>query len=59
MFMLKKSRAKIDLNFLRPVWIKNGKTQCSSEMGLTPCMSCVQIYCVLYVLHYYLLNSQL
>ena len=27
--------------------------------GLTPCMLCVQIYCVLCVLDYYLLNVQL
>ena len=33
--------------------------ECSAVMGLTPCMLCVQIYCVLFVLDYYLLNSQL
>ena len=32
---------------------------CSAVMGLTSCMLCVQIYCVLCVLDYYLLNSQL
>ena len=30
--------------------------ECSAVMGLTPCMLCVQIYCVLCVLDYYLLN---
>ena len=34
-------------------------SECSAVMGLTPCMLCVQIYCVLCVLDYYLLNSQL
>ena len=33
--------------------------ECSAVIGLTPCMLCVQIYCVLCVLHYHLLNSQL
>ena len=33
--------------------------QCSAAVSLTPCMLCVQIYCVLCVLDYYLLNSQL
>ena len=33
--------------------------ECSTVMGLTPSMLCVQIYCVLCVLDYYLLNSQL
>ena len=32
---------------------------CAAVMGFTPCMLCVQIYCVLCVLDYYLLNSQL
>ena len=31
----------------------------AAVMGLTPCMLLVQIYCVLCVLDYYLLNSQL
>ena len=31
---------------------------CAAVLGLTPCM-CVQIYCVLYALDYYMLNSQL
>ena len=30
----------------------------SAVMALTPCMLCVQIYCVSRVLDYYLLNSQ-
>ena len=33
--------------------------ECSAVMGLTPCMLCVQIYCVWCVLKYYLPNSQL
>ena len=33
--------------------------ECSPVMGLTPCMLCVQIYCMLGELDYYLLNSQL
>ena len=33
--------------------------ECSAVMSLTPCMLCVQICCVLCVLDYYLLNSQL
>ena len=33
--------------------------ECSAVIGLAPCMLCVQIYCVLCVLDYYLLNSQL
>ena len=36
--------------------------ECSAVMGCVyvyPCMLCVQIYCVLHVLDYYLLNSQL
>ena len=33
--------------------------QCFAVMGLTSCMLCVQIYPVLCVLDYYLLNSQL
>ena len=33
--------------------------KCSAVMGLTPGMLCVLIYCVLYVLDYYLLTSQL
>ena len=33
--------------------------ECSAVMGWTPCMLCAQIYCVLCVLNYYLLNSQL
>ena len=33
--------------------------ECSAVMGLTPYMSCVQIYCVSRVLDYYLLDSQL
>ena len=32
---------------------------CAAVMGLTPCMLCVQIYCVLCILDYYMLNSQL
>ena len=32
---------------------------CSAVMGVTPCMLCVQIYCVLFVLDCYLFNSQL
>ena len=33
--------------------------QCSAVMGLAPWVLCVQIYCVLCVLDYYLLNYQL
>ena len=33
--------------------------ECSAVMGLTPCALRVQIYCVLCVLDYYLLHSQL
>ena len=29
----------------------------SAVMGLTPCMLCEQVYCVLYILDYYLLHS--
>ena len=31
--------------------------ECSAVMGLTPCMFCVQVYYVLPLLDYYLLNS--
>ena len=31
--------------------------QCSAAMGLTPCMLCVQMYCLLCVFDYYILNS--
>ena len=34
-------------------------SECSAVTCLTPCILCVQIYCVLCVLDYYLLNSQL
>ena len=34
-------------------------SDCAAVMGLTPCMLCVQIYCVLCVLDHCLLNSQL
>ena len=33
--------------------------ECSAVMRLSPCMLCVQIYCVLFVLDYYLLNTHL
>ena len=33
--------------------------ECSAAMGLTQSTLCVQIYCVLCVLDYYLMNSQL
>ena len=33
--------------------------ECFAVIGLPPCILCVQIYCVLCVLDYYLLNSQL
>ena len=34
-------------------------SKCSAGLGLTPCMLCVQIDCVLCVSENYLLNSQL
>ena len=32
---------------------------CAAVLGLTPCMLCVLIFCVLCILDYYMLNSQL
>ena len=34
-------------------------SDCAAVLGLTPCMLCAQIYCVLCVFEYYMLNSQL